>query len=135
MDKWTQLKWVKRGVPLLLLAVALGAGAFAFTASNTFGSSAGGAAGAGSDTISGYTIGAPSYTLLGSNANKIASFAFTMSPVTASTAVKEGVVANTFAPCSVGTITSGSATVTCTYAGGSEPDIASASDLTVVGVN
>src|SRR3954453_12650812 len=105
MNKWTQLKWVRRGVPLLLLAVALGAGAFAFTASNTFGSSAGGAAGEGAGAISGYTVGAPTYTLLAGDATKISSFAFSLTGVTSATAVKAGVTSGVFAPCTKDTIT------------------------------
>src|SRR4051794_15802244 len=102
MRKRTQLNWTRRAVPLFLVAVALGAGAWAFTASNTFAGGSGGAAGGGSAAISGYTVSAPSYTLLSGNANKIGSFSFTMTPLTASTVVKAGVVANTFADtCSV----------------------------------
>lgn len=134
MNKWTQLKWVRRGVPLLLLAVALGAGAFVFTASNTFGSSAGGAAGEGAGAISGYTVGAPSYTLDSSDATKISSFAFTVSPATGSTAVKAGVDASSITDCVVATPSSGTSTVTCTYSG-TEPTVASADNLTVIGIN
>ena len=65
MRKRTQLKWTRRVVPLLLVAIAFGAGAWALTASNTFAGSSGGAAGGGSATISGYAVSAPSYTLLG----------------------------------------------------------------------
>jgi len=136
MRKRTHKKWIRRSVPLLVVAIALGAGAWALTASNTFAGNSGGAAGGGSASISGYTVSAPSYNLLGSDSNKIASYTFTMSPLTASTIVKSGVVAGTFADsCSVGTITAGSATVTCTYNSGSEPLLTAATDLTVVGTN
>jgi hypothetical protein len=136
MRKRTHKTWIRRSVPLLVVAIALGAGAWALTASNTFAGNSGGTAGGGSESISGYDVGAPSYTLLGSDANKIASFTFTMDPVTASTTVKAGVVDGTFADdCSVGTITAGSATVTCTYNSGNEPLLTAATDLTVVGTN
>jgi hypothetical protein len=120
----------------VILVAAVGGGTFALTATNTFGSSAGGVAGQGAGSISGYTVGAPSYTLLGSDPTKIASFTFTLSTVTASTTVKAGLVAGTYAnTCSVGTITGGSATVTCTYTGGSEPSVSLATNLTVVAAN
>lgn len=135
MRKRTHKKLIRRSVPLLVVAIALGAGAWAFTASNTFADD-GGAAGGGSATISGYDVSAPSYTLLGSDSNKITSYTFTMSPLTASTAVKSGVVDGTFADtCTVGTITAGSATVTCSYNSGSEPLLTDADNLTVVGTN
>ena len=120
----------------MLAVAAIGGGTFALTATNTFGSAAGGVAGQGSGTISGYTVGTPSYTLLGSDPTKITSFAFSLSTVTASTVVKAGLVSGTYAnSCSVGTITAGSATVTCTYTSGSEPSVSTAASLTVVAAN
>lgn len=125
----------RRSLALLLLVGLLGVVSYALTASNTFTGSAGGAAGDGSGSISGYAVGAPTYTLLSGDPTKISSFSFTMSPLTASTAVKAGVVSGTLVACSVGTITSGSATVTCSYGSGSEPAVASATSLSVIGVN
>jgi len=125
----------RRSLALIPLVGVLGLASYALAASNTFSGSAGGAAGDGSGSISGYTVGAPAYTLLSGDPTKISSFAFTMSPLTASTAVKAGVVSGTLVACSVGTITSGSATVTCSYGSGSEPLVSAATSLSVVGVN
>lgn len=136
MRKRTQLKWTRRIVPLLLVAIAFGAGAWALTASNTFAGNSGGAAGAGSESISGYNVGAPSYTTLPADSTKIASFTFTMDTVTSNTTVQAGVVDGTYADaCTKDTITAGSTTVTCTYNSGNEPLVADAANLTVVGTN
>jgi len=119
----------------LLLVVCFG-GAYALTQTNTFSSAQGGVAGSGSGSVSGYTVGAPSYTLLASDPTKLASFSFSLSTVTASTTVKAGVVTGVYAnTCSVGAIVAGSATVTCSYSSGSEPAVASATSLTVVAAN
>jgi hypothetical protein len=120
-----------------VIAVLAFAGAgFALTQSNTFGAAAGGAAGSGAGAVAGYTVGTPSYTLLGSDPTKIQSFSFTLAGVTASTTVKAGLVAGTYAnSCSLGSISGGSATVTCTYSAGSEPTVVTATNLTVVATN
>jgi hypothetical protein len=136
MQKWTQLKWIRRGVPLLLLAGALGTGAFALTASNTFGSSAGGSAGEGAGTISGFTIGAPTYSL--DTTGKITSFTFHLSNgVTTGTTVKAGVVTGTLADggCVLGTVSSAATDVTCAFNAGSEPAVSAADKLTVIASN
>ncbi len=132
MRKRTHSKWLVRGLPLLLVAVAFGAGAWALTASNTF-ANAGGSAGSGSGAISGYNVGSPTYTLDASS-TKIASFVFSIDTATAGMTVKAGVVDGTFADggCSVGTITAGAADVTCTYTSGNEPLVSAADNLTVV---
>lgn len=126
----------KRFVGLLLIIAATGGGAFALTQTNTFSAAQGGIAGSGSGSITGYTVGSPTYVLLGSDPTKITSFSFTLSTVTAGTTVKAGLVTGTYAnTCSVGSIVAGSATITCTYSGGSEPLVANATSLTVVAAN
>lgn len=128
-------KTTRRSIAFGLLLLAIAGGTYGFTASNTF-TTNGGAAGQGAGSISGYTVGTPSYTLLTSDSTKITSFTFTMSPVTAGTAVKAGLVSGTYADsCAIGTITSSSATVSCSYTSGSEPLVSAATSLTVVGVN
>jgi hypothetical protein len=126
---------LRKALTLIAVVGAIG-GSYALAGSNSFGTSAGGAAGSGSGAISGYTIGTPAYTLLASDPSKIGSFSFTISPVTASTALKAGVVSGAFADsCTLGTITSGSATATCSYNSGNEPAVTAATSLTVVGAN
>jgi hypothetical protein len=115
------------------VAAVTGFASYALTATNTIAS--GGTAGQGSATISGYTVTNPSYTLLSTDPTKIASFTFTISTVTASTTVKASLVPGTFIGCTVGTITSGSATATCTFAGGSEPLVSAATSLNVSAAN
>jgi hypothetical protein len=120
----------------VLAVAAVGGGTFALTQTNTFGAAQGGVAGQGAGAITGYTVGAPSYTLLASDPTKISGFTFSLSTVTASTTVKAGLVAGSYAnTCSVGSITGGSATVTCSYTSGSEPLVSAATNLTVVAAN
>ena len=126
----------RRTFALVLAVAAIGGGTFALTQTNTFSAAQGGVAGQGAGSITGYTVGSPSYTLLASDPTKISSFAFSLSTVTASTTVKAGLVAGTYASsCSVGSIVAGSATVTCTYTAGSEPLVSAATSLTVVAAN
>lgn len=128
---------MSRTIATMVAAVAaVGGVTFALTQTNTFSAAQGGVAGAGSGTISGYTVGTPSYTLLASDPTKISQFTFTLSTVTVSTTVKAGLVAGVYAnSCSVGSIAGGSATVTCTYSSGSEPLVSAATSLTVVAAN
>jgi len=126
---------VRRIAVVLALVAALGTGSYLFTASNTF-SSGTNAAGEGSGTVSGYTVGAPAYTLLSSDPSKISSFQFSISGgVTASTVVKASLVAGTWVNCSVGSISAGAGTATCSYSSGSEPTVVSVTNLDVVAAN
>jgi len=121
---------------MVAAVAAVGGVTFALTQTNTFSAAAGGVAGSGSGSISGYTVGSPSYTLLASDPTKISQFSFTLATVTGSTTVKAGLVSGTYANnCSVGAIVAGSATVTCTYSSGSEPLVSAATSLTVVAAN
>jgi hypothetical protein len=117
----------------LILAAALGVSSYAFTASNTVPDGA--RAGQGAATITGFTIGAPTYTLLTSDPSKITSFAFTISTVDVSTLVKASLVGTTYIACSLGTITAGSATATCSYGSGAEPAVSAATSFSVVAAN
>ena len=69
-------------IVLLACLVAVGVAAYAFTASNTVPATA---AGAGSATISGYTVSAVSYGLDASDFSEIDSVSFTLSPAAAGT--------------------------------------------------
>jgi hypothetical protein len=126
---------VRRIAVVLALVAALGTGSYLFTASNTF-SSGTNAAGEGSGTVSGYTVGAPAYTLLSSDPSKISSFQFSISGgVTASTVVKASLVSGSWVNCSVGSISAGAGTATCSYSSGSEPSVVSVTNLDVVAAN
>jgi len=131
--KLRQLGLVRVIGTLASLAVIFGATTYALTATNTM--SGGGSAGQGSSAISGYTVGAPTYTLLSTDPTKISSFSFSVSPVVAGTTVKASLVPGTFIGCTLGTITASSATATCSYASASEPTVASATTLNVVAAN
>jgi hypothetical protein len=136
MRKRTNSRWIRRVVPLLLVAIAFGAGAWAFTASNTFGAGAGGAAGAGSTTISGYAVGTPTYTTLASDASKISSFSFSLNSVTDSTVVKASLDGTNYVGCTDQTGTGNTTrTYKCSYASGSEADVQSADNITVIATN
>jgi hypothetical protein len=73
------MKFARKTVPLLLVSAAMAAGlsAFAFTATNTVPASN---AGAGSNTVSGYTISNIDYTLDAVDADDIDAVEFDLSP-------------------------------------------------------
>lgn len=71
-------------VVLLVVALVLSITTYAFAASNTM--PAASSAGDGQVTISGYTIGAPSYTLGSTDPSSIASVSFSIAPVSGSAA-------------------------------------------------
>jgi hypothetical protein len=126
---------VRRMLGTFAVVAALGGGFYAFTASNTF-SAGTNAAGQGSGTVSGYTVGVPIYTLLASDPSKITSFQFSIAGgVTASTVVKASLVSGTWVACSVGSISAGAGTATCSYGAGSEPSVSVVSSLNVVAAN
>jgi len=127
------------GVPKVLAvgiaALALGGGAYAFTASNTVAQNP---AGMGeSSSVSGYTASNVVWTPDASNPANIQKVAFTLSTVTASTVVYAGADTGSSigwsSACSQGTITSGSATETCTFA--TEPTSTSVTKLAVSAAN
>lgn len=113
---------------VLLLALILSVGAYAFADSNTVAASQ---AGDGQGDISGYTISAVHYTLNDTNPGLIDSVSFTISPaVTATTVVKIKLVdsGSTWYTCTPGAGTS----VTCPTTGA---DVLSADMLRVVAAN
>jgi hypothetical protein len=127
------------GLPKLLIvviaAMTLGGGAYAFTASNTVAQDP---AGMGeSSTVSGYNATNVSWTPSSSNPANISAVAFTLSTVTANTVVYGGADSGSAitwsAACTHGTIAAGSATYTCTFA--TQPTSASVTKLAVSAAN
>jgi hypothetical protein len=120
---------------LAAVALALGGGAYAFTASNTVSSAP---AGMGeSASVSGYTASSVVWTPDSTNPQNIQKVAFTLNTVTANTVVYAGADNGSSiswsGACTQGTITSGSATETCTFA--SEPTATSITKLAVSAAN
>ena len=120
---------------LAAVALALGGGAYAFTASNTVSQAPAGMGESG--TVSGYTASNVVWTPDSSNPSSIQKVAFTLGTVTASTVVYAGADNGSSiqwsGACSQGTITSGSATETCTFA--SEPSSSGVTKLAVSAAN
>jgi hypothetical protein len=108
---------------VLLLAVAVMAGAYGFTATNSVPSTK---AGDGSGTISGYTVSGVTYTLLGTDPQKIASVSFTLD-ASAST-VKITLDGSTWLSC-----TGGPTNWSCSTGASGFP-VASATQLRVVAI-
>jgi hypothetical protein len=112
-----------RLIVVSVAAVALGAGVFAYAASNTVPNTA---AGAGSGTISGYTISNVAYGLNSTTPTNLDSVTFTISPVTATTVKAQLASAGTWYSCSN---TAGSVTCNTTSP---QATVAAATQLTVV---
>jgi len=122
-------------IALAAVALALGGGAYAFTASNTVSQAPAGMGESGS--ISGYTASSVVWTPDATNPANIQKVAFTLSTVTANTVVYAGADNGTSiqwsSACTQGTITSGSATETCTFA--SQPSSSGVTKLAVSAAN
>jgi hypothetical protein len=109
-----------RAIVTLSVVAIVGAGTYAFTASNSVTAKA---AGAGSAAITGYTVSSVAYTLNSTDPQNIDSVAFAISPAAAAT-VKASLDGSNWFSC---TNTAGA--VACTTSGAT---VASASSLTVV---
>jgi hypothetical protein len=122
----------RRLVWLGVLVVALSLGSYAFTASLTVPQSA---AGEGSGTVNGYTVGTPSYTLNAADPTKVDQVVLHVSAtVTASTAVTVSADAGAhWQTCTQGTISSGAADYTCVF--GTKPTTAAVTNLQVAIAN
>ena len=107
----------------LVVAVALGTGAYAFTATNTV---PGSSAGSGSGTISGYTVSAVQYQLNATTPSDIDSMTFTLNANAATVKAKVVSGSTTYTTCSIAS----GVNVTCNFT----PDIAvtTADELSVV---
>jgi hypothetical protein len=107
-----------RILAVLVVAGAVAGGSYAFTASNTVGTSPAGYGESGA--VTGYTATNVAWALNSTSPDKIASVSFTLSTVTASTAVYAGADNGTTVQwssvCSQGAIVAGAATETCTFA-------------------
>jgi hypothetical protein len=115
--------------------MALAGGTYAFTASNTVAQSP---AGEGeSSSVSGYTASSVAWGLDSSNPANVHQVTFSLSTVTASTAVYAGADNGTTIQwsntCTQGTITAGSATETCVF--GTEPTASGTTKLAVSAAN
>lgn len=105
------------------MAVALGAGVFAYAASNTVPNTS---AGAGSGTISGYTVSNVAYTLNATTPTNLDAVTFTVSPAAASVVKAQLASGGTWYSCSN---TAGSVTCNTTSP---QATVAAATQLTVV---
>jgi hypothetical protein len=122
----------RRIVWLAVFVVALTVGSYAFTASLTVPSSA---AGEGSGTVNGYTVGTPTYTLNAADPTKVDQVVIHVSAtVTASTAVTVSANAGVnWQTCTQGAISSGAADYTCVFA--TKPTTAAVTNLQVAIAN
>jgi hypothetical protein len=119
----TLLRRGRRTVIVALLALAVGAGVFAYAATNTV---PGSNAGSGSGTISGYTISSVSYALNATTPTNLDQVAFTISPTAASTVKAQLAAAGTWYSC-----TNAAGSVTCNTTS-PQATVAAATQLTVV---
>jgi hypothetical protein len=107
----------------LVVACALAAGAYAFTASNTVPSSQ---AGSGSGTITGYTVSAVEYQLNATTPSDIDSVTFTLSANATTVKAKIESASTTYTDCTV----SGGVNATCDFS--PDVDITDADELSVI---
>jgi hypothetical protein len=107
----------------LVIASALAAGAYAFTASNTVPASS---AGSGSGTITGYTVSTVAYQLNATTPSDIDSVTFTLSANASTVKAKVVSASTTYTSCTV----LGGVNATCDFS----PDVAvtSADQLSVI---
>ena len=113
----------RRVITTCILAVAIGGSVYAYTATNTVPNTT---AGAGSGTISGYTISSVAYTLNSTTPTNLDQVSFTIAPTTAS-AVKAQLAAGG----SWHTCANAAGSVTCNTTS-PQATVAAATQLTVV---
>jgi hypothetical protein len=113
----------RRTAIVALLAIALGAGVFAYAATNTV---PGSTAGAGSGTISGYTISNVAYTLNTTTPTNLDQVAFTIAPTAATTVKAQLAAAGAWYTCA-----NAAGSVTCNTTS-PQATVAAATQLTVV---
>ena len=119
----TFLRRPSRTLIVAILALSIGAGAYAYAATNTV---PGSTAGSGSGTISGYTVSSIAYTLNATTPTNLDQVAFTIAPAAATTVKVQLAAAGSWYSC---TNTAGS--VTCTTTSPQATAVA-ATQLTVV---
>src|SRR6187455_2757932 len=108
-----------------LLALGLGAGAFAYAATNTV---PGSTAGAGSGTISGYTVSGVAYTVNATTPTNLDQVAFTIAPTAATTVKAQLAAGGSWYSCA-----NAAGSVTCNTTS-PQATVAAATQLTVVAV-
>ena len=113
----------RRTLIVALLALAVGAGVFAYAATNTV---PGSSAGSGSGTISGYTISSVAYTLNATTPTNLDQVAFTISPTAASTVKAQLAAGGSWYTCA-----NAAGSVTCNTTS-PQATVAAATQLTVV---
>lgn len=109
---------------VLVIALLIGAGTYAFAATNTV---PGTQAGSGSGAISGYTVSAVAYSLNATNPQNIDTVAFTIAPTSAGTVKIQLASGGAWYSC---TNTTGS--VSCNTTVGTQATVSPATQLTVV---
>lgn len=119
----TFLRRPSRTLIVAILALSIGAGVYAYAATNTV---PGSTAGSGSGTISGYTVSSIAYTLNATTPTNLDQVAFTIAPAAATTVKVQLAAAGSWYSC---TNTAGS--VTCTTTSPQATAVA-ATQLTVV---
>jgi hypothetical protein len=113
----------RRALVVTVLALAVACGVYAYAATNTVPSSS---AGAGSNTISGYTVTSVAYTLDSTTPTNLNQVAFTIAPTAASTVKVQLASGGSWYSC---TNTAGSVTCNTTSP---QATAAAATQLTVV---
>lgn len=104
----TFLRRPSRTLIVAILALSIGAGVYAYAATNTV---PGSTAGSGSGTISGYTVSSIAYTLNATTPTNLDAVAFTISPAAATTVKVQLASGGSWYSC---TNTAGSVTCTTT---------------------
>ena len=121
----TLVRRPSRTLIVALIAVAIGAGVYAYAATNTV---PGSTAGSGSGAISGYTVSSIAYTLNGTTPTNLDQVAFTIAPAAASTVKVQLAAAGSWYSC-----TNAAGSVTCATTAPQATAVA-ATQLTVVAV-
>jgi hypothetical protein len=119
----TLVRRSSRTLIVALVAVAIGAGVYAYAATNTV---PGSTAGSGSGTISGYTVSSIAYTLNSTTPTNLDQVAFTIAPAAASTERDQLAAGGSWYSC---TNTTGNVTCSTTSP---QATAAAATQLTVV---
>ena len=119
----TFLRRPSRTLIVAILALSIGAGVYAYAATNTV---PGSTAGSGSGTISGYTVSSIAYTLNATTPTNLDQVAFTIAPAAATTVKVQLAAAGSWYSC---TNTAGSVTCNTTVP---QATAVAATQLTVV---
>ena len=119
----TFLRRPSRTLIVAILALSIGAGVYAYAATNTV---PGSTAGSGSGAISGYTVSSIAYTLNATTPTNLDQVAFTIAPIVASTVKVQLAAAGSWYSC---TNTAGSVTCNTTVP---QATAVAATQLTVV---